>query len=140
MKKNITLKSLKSANTIEDLTNLGMGRPRYDIGHRGGYLAFTFSDVCDAFDIEEWRLPNKVGVYCNYLGGGVVGAFLISEYNKVSDKRKAKKVEALIEACRRAYNNAEAELFSFPDDDEDSYKWERQATQAARKAGIGSAY
>lgn len=140
MKKNITLRALNSANTIEDLTNLGMGRPRYDISHRGGYIAFTFSDVCDAFDIEEWQLPNKVGVYCNYLGGGIVGSLLISEYSKVPAGRKARKVEALLEACRRAYMNAERDLYSFDDDDEDSYKWERQATEAARKAGITSAY
>jgi hypothetical protein len=140
MKKNITLKALNSANTIEDLTNLGMGRPRYDIGHRGGYIYFTFADVSDAFDIEEWQLPNRVGVYCNYLGGGVLGAPMISEYSKVPAGRKARKMEALLEACRRAYMNAERDLYSFDDDDEDSYKWERQATEASRKAGIGSAY
>lgn len=137
--KNITLKALKSANTLSDLTNLGIGsfngKPRYDIGHRGGHVAFYSQHVCDALGIPYDQLPGKVGVYCNYLGGGVRGALIASQYEWMTNKAKVKKVEALIEACRRAYMNAEAEAFGHDEDE-----WNAEATRVARNAGIESAY
>lgn len=134
-KQSITLKALKSANTLSDLSNLGMGRLSYDIGHRGGFVAFYSKDVCDAWGIPYDQLPSKVGVYCNYLGGGVRGAVIASQYEWMTNKSKARKVAALIEACRRAYLNAENEIFG---DEQD--EWNALATEAARQAVIGSAY
>jgi hypothetical protein len=50
----------------------------------------------------------------------------------VVDKRKRRLIEELCEACKRAYLTAEEDLYM----DE----WDEMATQAARDAGIASAY
>ena len=109
MNSTITIKDLKKANTIEDLENLNIGNLRYDIGYRGGSLFYSASDISETFDIPEWQLTGKVGAYVNYLGGGLRGSVSTSDYNRVEGKRKQRLVEELLNACQRAYINAENE-------------------------------
>lgn len=138
---NITIKQLKNANTIEQLEALNIGYLNYEIGYRGGHLAFRGSAVAETFGIPEWQLTGKVGAYVNYLGGGLRGSVCTSEYDRVEGKRKARLVEELVEACRRAYINAENETGL--NEEEDEYgetNWDAKGTSAARAAGVRSAY
>lgn len=130
----ITIKQLKQVETIEDLQSLGLGRVTYDIGNRGGHVAIYSSDISQNMGIPDHQMTNKVGVYCNYLGGGVRGSLVGSEVFRVGDKRKRRILEELIEACRRAYLFAEEESNMFEDE------WNEAATNAARQAGISRAY
>lgn len=137
----ITLKALRAVHTIEELEELNIGNLQYDIGYRGGYIGFSGSHVAEALGIPEWQLTGKVGAYVNYLGGGIRGSVCVSEFDKVENNRKAALVAALVEACKRAYINAENEV-SMNEEvyDDDETNWEAVGTNAARRAGIGRAY
>ena len=102
-----SLKDIKNANTIDDLNELGIGNVVCDISYRGGGVGFRASDVARELDIDEGSLPRNFGVGCNYLGGGVRGSVNASGYNKSVPKAKAKILDAISEACKRAYLNAE---------------------------------
>jgi hypothetical protein len=141
MNQNITIKQLKNANTIEDLQDLGIGRVQYEIGHRGGYVGFYATSVSEALSIPEWQLTGKVGAYVNYLGGGLRGSVGTSEYGRVEGKRKIRLVEELLEACRRAYINAENEIGLNDEEDGDGdTNWDALATAKVREAGVTRAY
>ena len=138
----LKIKDIKSCDTIEALENLGFGKVEYEINHRGGGLGFLASDVVVALDgkISESDIPRKYGCGCNYLGGGVRGAVTVSGYNKSVGASVAKILDALAEACKRAYINAEDEI-GFNDDYEDGEtNWDAEATRASRVAGVVSAY
>jgi hypothetical protein len=141
MNQNITIKQLKNANTIEDLQDLGIGRVQYEVGHRGGYVGFYATSVSEALSIPEWQLTGKVGAYVNYLGGGLRGSVGTSEYGRVEGKRKIRLVEELLEACRRAYINAENEIGLNDEEDGDGdTNWDALATAKVREAGVTRAY
>ena len=134
-------KNIKECNTIEDLEALDIGGLRYEIGGRGGNLGFPASKVAILLECQEEDLPKYIGCFCNYLGGGVRGGIILSGYSEGLPKAKAILVSALVEACKRAYVNAEIEeglnIEEYPDGD---VNWEALATKAARKAGIVSGY
>lgn len=141
MNSNITIKQLKKVYTIEDLQDLGIGRVQYEVGGRGGYVGFYGQAVAEAFSIPQSQLTGKVGAYVNYLGGGLRGAVSTSEYSRVQNKRKIRLVEELLEACRRAYVNAENEIGLNDEEDEDGEtNWNAVATAGVRAAGISRAY
>ena len=141
MYKMITLKQIKACNTIEDLEELGLGNLTVDIGGRGGKLGFNGHNVACHFEIDENLIPDKVGVYCNYLGGGIRGAICAGGYSDTLSKRKAKIMDELSNACERAYENAEAECGLLSEEYEDGdTNWDNIATKSARKAGVKSAY
>lgn len=137
----ITIKALKSVQTIEELEDLNVGYLQYDIGYRGGYIGFSGAHVSEALGIPEWQLTGKVGAYVNYLGGGIRGSVCVSEFHQVENARKARLVEELVEACKRAYINAENET-SMNDEvfEDEETNWDAVGTNAARIAGISRAY
>ena len=141
MNKNITIKQLKNVHTIEDLQDLEIGRVQYEVGYRGGYVGFYGTSVAEALSIPEWQLTGKVGAYVNYLGGGLRGSVATSEYGRVENKRKIRLVEELLEACRRAYINAENEIGLNEEEYEDGEtNWDAKGTAVVRAAGVTRAY
>ncbi|NQT22342.1 MAG: hypothetical protein HQ579_02770 [Candidatus Omnitrophica bacterium] len=133
------LKNVKSCETVESLGALGIGELVYDIGCRGGSLGFYGSDVAEFAGCSESDLPGKYGCYCNYLGGGVRGAVVASGYSGKVGAKAAKLLDAIAEACKTAYVNAENGLNDEVYEDGD-INWDALATQSARKSGMVSAY
>ena len=138
----ITLTNLKKINTLEQLKELDMGSPFYDIGYRGGHLGFRGIDVANRLGIDYANIPSSFGVYCNYLGGGVRGALVVSDFNVNVKGRKKQLLEAVGEACKRVYINIEGGSGLNDEYDEHSGEpnWEAMATNRARLKGILSAY
>lgn len=131
----------KKMNSIEDLKHTKIGMLSWDISSRGGYVGFFGSDVAKFLSLEATLLPHKVGAYCNYLGGGVRGSIVASEFSRFIPEDKAEVLYEISDACIRAYKNAEGESGMNDDIDEDGdTNWEALGTQAARDAGIESAY
>jgi len=129
----ITLTNLKKIYRLEELNSLDMGKAFYDIGHRGGHLGFRGVDVANRLGINPLLLPISFGVYCNYLGGGVRGVLVVSDFNVNVKGRKRQLLEAIGQACRRVYNDIELELGVLDE-------WDEIATKQARDNGIISAY
>lgn len=135
-----TLKDIHKCNTVEDLEGLNIGPLIVDIGYRGGGLGFSRDTLARAFNIEAWMLPRKVGAFCNYLGGGLRGAIGASTWHPDMPTKAAKLLEALTEACVRAYQAAEDESGMNDDGPDGETNWEALGTRMSRLAGIQSAY
>ena len=134
------LREVRKCKTTGDLELLGIGRLVGDgPGYRGGTLGFCGSDVAAYVGCDEADLPGKVGCYCNYLGGGVRGSVVGGGYSSNVTGSKAELLDALAEACKRAYVNAENGLNDETDGDGDT-NWDALATKGARAAGVVSAY
>jgi hypothetical protein len=126
------------------------GRISYDISYRGGTCGVDSETLCKvlfsdkgyekAIDISA-ELPGKTGVYCNYLGGGLRGSLLSSPFDRVSLKYARERIEGFIQACRDFYDLCEMENGlqdeEYPDGETN---WDNMATNAARAAGVVSAY
>lgn len=138
----ITLTQLKKVNSIEQLEDLCIGsNVQYEIGGRGGYVGYYNESISIHLKVARHLLPSKFGAYTNYLGGGMRGAITTSTFNTSITGRKAQLLTALAEACKRAYQNAEDEAGMNDEEDEDGEtNWDAKATNAARRAGIVSAY
>jgi hypothetical protein len=139
----ITITQLNKLNTVEDLNELegDLGRLHCEISHRGGGLGFYGGDVADYLGVSEELLPGKVGAGCNYLGGGLRGKIFTSGYGSAVPIKKAAWLDALCRACKRAYENAENEMYLNDETDEDGEQnWEAIGTNASRRAGVVSAY
>ena len=135
------IKEIREVQTLEQLLGLAGSNDLnvlYDIGYRGGYVAFYGYEIAALLKISPDELTNKVGAYCNYLGGGIRGSVCVSPTDRVKSARNKALIDELAEACRRAYLNAEDDGQD-DGDDEDAY-WNRLGTEAARRAGIESAY
>ena len=132
---------------IEDLIDLeDQGLAVYDIGYRGGNYGLAVNDFIDKFMPENIEvddivdmLPNKVGVYCNYLGGGLRGAIVGGGYSEKLPKKLAKIVDNFVKLCRQRYMELEDGLNDEVDADGET-NWDAMGTNASRKAGIVSAY
>lgn len=137
----IGLTKLRKCNTIADLENLSIGYLTYDISYRGGYLGFSSSNISASLGIDQYLLPNKVGVYVNYLGGGVRGSLCKSDYNDNVSGRKKELLDELLDACYRAYVNAENQTgLNDETDEQGETNWDALATKVARNNGFKSAY
>ena len=135
----LSIPKINKVKTITDLENLGIGSVYCDISERGGGLGFYSSDVANTVGVRESDIPRKFGAGCNYLGGGVRGAIFASDFNSAVTGRKRQLLEAIAEACKRAYENAEGSMND--DEDEDGEpNWEASATKCARENGTISAY
>jgi hypothetical protein len=125
------------------IENEGMSL-RYDIGGRGGHVGVSREDFISWLGLEDeiaWCLPGKIGAYCNYLGGGLRGGIGTSTYSDKLPEDIAKLVDAFTDVCRNAYLCAEDEMNMNDEYDEDGdTNWEAVETNAARAAGITSAY
>jgi hypothetical protein len=137
----ITLTNLKKIYTLEQLKELDLGSPIYDIGERGGHLGFAGIHVANRIGVSSNYLPKNYGVYCNYLGGGIRGALTHSGFDDKISIRKKQLLEALADACKRVYNDIELELGLFDDTDADGEtNWNNVATKKARESGTISGY
>lgn len=137
----IGLKQLKKCETIEDLENLGMGYLTVDLGYRGGKLGFSASSVTKQFGISGDLMPKYIGAYSNYLGGGLRGSICVSTYDSSITGRRKQLLDALLDACKRAYINAENEDGLNEEEYSDGEtNWEAKGTNASRLAGVVSAY
>jgi hypothetical protein len=129
---------IKEANTVEDLEALNIGRVIVDVSPRGGGLGFSGETVAEFVGVPAAYLPRSYGCGCNYLGGGMRGAIFASGYSKaVENKAQRRMLDAIAEACIRAYVAIEDEagLNATGDDD-----WDAEATRRARATGAVSAY
>lgn len=129
------------------------GKALIDLGHRGGHYGFKSGVVVGALfpelDYDEaeeldGNLPNKIGAFCNYLGGGIRGAVCGSasqsdlEAHGVKPEH-AEKLAEFIELCKDRYIELEGDLNAEEYEDGDT-NWDAIATNSARKAGVVSAY
>lgn len=142
----LTLAEIENVQTLEDLYDLiidqgyGSGAISYDIGGRGGYVGIDSDCVAGMLEVDSYYLPNKVGAFCNYLGGGLRGSVCVSSH-AVPDADKIDLVDALAEACRRAYYDCEnGSGMNDEYDDDGEPNWEAIGTNASRGAGIARAY
>jgi hypothetical protein len=133
------IKQIEKVQTVEDLEALGIGNVQCEIGHRGGGLGFFGEDVAKAVGVNESYLSHKYGCGCNYLGGGVRGSIFVSGYDKAITGKKAQVLDAIAEACKRAYINGENEMGLNGDIDGET-NWDAEATRRARESGVVSAY
>lgn len=126
-----------------------------DISHRGGTFGFWASDAIgelfpnleceEKSDVVE-ALPQKLGAYCNYLGGGLRGAVCVS--GSASDfishgvpEDKAEIIAEFLLAVRERYTEIENETYLNEEEDEDGEtNWDAIGTNASRRAGVVSAY
>ena len=135
----LTKKVLDSLTTLTELS--AIANVSYQIGDRGGFLGIPGETVATLLDIESHLLPKSVGVYVNYLGGGLRGGICKSQYSSEITGEKKELLDLLIDACQSAYIDAEYELCLNEDyDDNGEMDWNSIGTKAVRTAGILSAY
>lgn len=121
-----------------------------DISHRGGtygaYATVAVGTLFPTLSEEQERrvldcLPNKIGAFCNYLGGGLRGAIVRSDYAAALPAKYARRIDAFTRECVRRYNEIEngegLNEETYPDGDTN---WEAQGTKKVRAAGVKSAY
>lgn len=143
MKKTKTLlQKVKESNTPEALCEaLGIDFDIIDISYRGGKLGFSGATIAEIIDIDKYLLPNNIGAYVNYLGGGLRGAICQSDFSKDVPPKKANLLQEITKACVRAYKYYEDEESlneeEFPDGDTN---WEAIGTNKMRNSGVCSAY
>ena len=113
----------------------------FDISHRGGHYGLHCEDFIEEFlpEIDSDFLPPKVGVYCNYLGGGVRGAIIGGGYSSSVKEEEADVIEAYTEACKRRYHELEGDI-NEEEDEEGEANWEAIASNRAREQGVESAF
>jgi hypothetical protein len=127
------IKELRMVQTIEGMEELIPGA-MYDIGYRGGYFGYSSEKISVALGIKEGLLPPKVGVFCNYMGGGIRGALGTSSYSPEIKGRQKKLLDEFLAACKRVYISAEDDQ-GLNQDYEDGINWDAMATRATRAAG-----
>ncbi len=119
------------------------GKVDYEISHRGGHYGLPVQDVFDLLQIPEEDqiiefFPPKIGVYCNYLGGGLRGAIVGGGYNKDIPTRIAKKIDLFAAVCKERYEEIEKGWAEDPEAFTD--EWNEEGTRRSRDAGIVSTY
>lgn len=135
-----TLTQIKNVNCLEDLQALNIGRVFYEVGGRTGNCGFYATSIAEHFGINANELPAKFGCYHNYLGGGIRGGMIISDYDRVNTTaRKMKLLDALAAACIRVFHDLEGDM-NDEEDEDGEINWEAKGTNAARAAGITRAY
>jgi len=118
-----------------------------NIGGRGGNLGAAAEVVFSALKIPETYLANvppKLGVVCNYLGGGIRGAIFpsatLAEFTAHGlPATYAKRLAEFCNACIERYQELENET-GLNDDNDENPNWDAKATALNRTAGVVSAY
>ena len=115
-----------------------------EISYRGGHYGLRRAEAIDTLGIPEQYagyLPPKVGVYCNYLGGGLRGSIVAGGYDDAVPARYARSLDAFGVACKKRYLAIESEIGLNAEEDEDGEKnWEAIGSNTVRAAGVISAY
>ena len=124
------------------------GEVEYNIGGRGG--SYTISNDAavkliapgdDDYDYVLYHIPARIGCGCNYLGGGIRGA-LVGTSGFIEHKvppQYAEQLDDLVKAMKARYEEHESGLNEEEYEDGET-NWEAVGTNAARRAGIRSAY
>jgi len=143
---------MKNSRTVSDIVSelLEENRIQYDISHRGGtygadagYVVKALFPTLEQEKIDEIvnMLPRKVGVHCNYLGGGLRGALVRSDYDKAMPAKYAKRIDSFTRECKARYlaieNGEGLNDETYPDGDTN---WEAMGTNKVRRAGVVSGY
>ena len=121
-----------------------IGYVRFEISHRGGSYGMNSENVLRFLGIDmkyDGYLPNNVGAYSNYLGGGIRGSIVQSDYSKDLPKKVSEKIDQFTLACKARYQDIEND--SGLNDEEYSdgeTNWDAIGTNRIRKAGVKSAY
>jgi hypothetical protein len=131
--------------TMNDIYNLEDNRLiDYDINYRGGKYGISLDDFINNFmpDNEDIKdlLPNKIGVYCNYLGGGLRGSICKSDFSEKLPEKYAKIVDSFTELCCQRYLEIEDEMELNEEGEGEEINWEARGTNKCRNAGIVSNY
>lgn len=121
-----------------------------DISHRGGNFGFRSADVVGALFADKSDavrdkildfMPAKFGAFCNYLGGGLRGAIVVSDFSPDMPGYAAKRLTKFGALCKAQYKAYEDDMGlnddEYPDGDTN---YEAIATAAVRGAGTVSAY
>lgn len=84
-------------------------KENFEISHRGGYLGVKTREFVFAFleNADEDMFPSNVGVYCNYLGGGMRGSINYGGHSDRLSKEDSEIVDTFCEACKLAYVSLE---------------------------------
>lgn len=138
---------------VVEVISKALGRPCHsirEIGGRGGRIGFTMTTLCQAFDDTrfmalEARGLSYAGAYCNYLGGGIRGAVCKTVTFPPGLPREedgiGQAIKAICDKCHDLYPGEEREALGFDEESKAGEpNWEELGTQAARNAGIESAY
>jgi len=141
-------KKITVREIVQNLEN--ENRIQYEISHRGGTYGANAGDVVsalfptlsdDKIDKIINLLPNKVGVHCNYLGGGLRGSINRSDYAKELPAKYAKRIDTFTRECKNRYlaieNGEGLNNEEYPDGDTN---WDAIGTNRSRVAGVKSAY
>ena len=137
----LTTKEIKACTNIDDLLELGIAGLKYEIDHRGGYIGYNARCVFNHMEIPEKYLEvstGTIGAFCNYLGGGVRGTITFTIIDESIPVRHRRKLQALVNACYRAYWSAENEMHLNDltyGDGETNY--DATATMLVRGLGLG---
>lgn len=141
---------IEKLRLLEDTSN---PKIKIEISHRGGHYGISADHALELIgatdkqrELYAERLPNNIGAYCNYLGGGLRGAIgtsadIAEMTTRGIPKTLAKKMVQLMDACATRYEELENETGLNSETDEDgATNWEACGTNANRRAGILSAY
>lgn len=137
------IKKINTTDTPDGLLAI-LGKEHFDIcdlSYRGGNLGFYGSFIAEFVGVEDCLLPNKFGAYCNYLGGGLRGTINASDFSNDITGSTRELLEAIANACVRAYNYYENET-GLQDEEypNGETNWENLGTNKSRQAGVVSAY
>jgi len=103
-------KKITVQEIVQNLEN--ENRIQYEISHRGGTYGAKAGDVVSALfpTLSDDKaaeianlIPNKTGVYVNYLGGGLRGSICRSDYAKSLPAKYAKRIDAFTRECKNRY-------------------------------------
>ena len=141
-------KKITVQEIVQNLEN--ENRIQYEISHRGGTYGAKAGDVVSALfpTLSDDKaaeianlIPNKTGVYVNYLGGGLRGSICRSDYAKSLPAKYAKRIDAFTRECKNRYlaieNGEGLNDKEYPDGDTN---WDAIGTNRLRAAGVKSAY
>lgn len=141
-------KKITVREIVQNLEN--ENRIQYEISYRGGtygtqswvVVSALFPTLSDDKSAEISNLlPNRVGVWVNYLGGGLRGSINRSDYGKELPAKYAKRIDAFTRECKNRYltieNDEGLNDEEYPDGDTN---WDAIGTNRSRVAGVKSAY
>lgn len=124
-------------------------RIEYEISHRGGkygaavddVIGALFPTICDSYSNVYQKiknlLPNKIGAWVNYLGGGLRGSICRSDYSKELPAKYAKRIDAFTRECKRRYLEIEnGEGLNDTEDADGETNWDALGTNRSRAAGV----
>lgn len=125
----------------------------YNISHRGGtygaaskdVVAVLFPTLLNSYSNNYQKvitlLPSKIGVHCNYLGGGLRSTINRSDYAKELPAKYARRIDSFTRECKARYLAIESGAGLNNEEYEDGEtNWDAIGTNKSRVAGVKSGY